>query len=207
MPPKPTDYSKTEIYKIIHENPNETFCYVGSTTNFNKRKWSHKSKCSNDKSECYNYNLYKTIRANGGWDCFRMVLVEAYPCNNSKEAYAREQHWIKELSANLNMINAYTDRKEYEKEYKKEYYETNKEKINKYHKKYRDTHKEEIKEYHKEYRDTHKEEIKEYNKERYENNKGKRSEKIECECGSIIRMDNMSRHCKTIKHKQYIQNN
>ena len=54
MPKIPIDYSKTIIYKIIcNDDPN--FLYVGSTTNYVKRKQQHKSTCSNEKDK--NYNL------------------------------------------------------------------------------------------------------------------------------------------------------
>ena len=42
MPKKAFDYSKTEIYKIIHCDPDKDFCYVGHTTNFTERKKCHK---------------------------------------------------------------------------------------------------------------------------------------------------------------------
>jgi hypothetical protein len=49
----------------------------------------------------------------------------------------------------------------------------------------------------KEYCEEHKEEIREKKKE-------KRKEKMTCECGSIIRKSDKSKHLKTIKHKNYI---
>ena len=38
MPKKAFDYGKTEIYKIIHVDPDVNFSYVGHTTNFVQRK-------------------------------------------------------------------------------------------------------------------------------------------------------------------------
>ena len=38
MPHKPTDYSKTIIYKIVCKNPEIKNTYVGSTTDFASRK-------------------------------------------------------------------------------------------------------------------------------------------------------------------------
>ena len=40
------DYKKTEMYKIICNNPEVTFTYVGHTTNFTVRKACHKSACT-----------------------------------------------------------------------------------------------------------------------------------------------------------------
>ena len=43
MPKTKTDYSKTVIYKIQHIE-DESLVYVGSTTNFTKRKSHHKKR-------------------------------------------------------------------------------------------------------------------------------------------------------------------
>jgi predicted GIY-YIG superfamily endonuclease len=46
MPKLPVDYSRIVIYKIEHiENPE--LVYVGSTTDFSKRKYQHKNNCNN----------------------------------------------------------------------------------------------------------------------------------------------------------------
>ena len=47
MPRTPIDYSKSVIYKIQHLEKDE-LVYVGSTTNFVKRKNKHKSCCKNE---------------------------------------------------------------------------------------------------------------------------------------------------------------
>ena len=46
MPKKAFDYGKTEIYKIIHVDPDIDLCYVGHTTNFVQRQKSHKKNCN-----------------------------------------------------------------------------------------------------------------------------------------------------------------
>ena len=46
MPKNPIDYSKTIIYKIQHIEKDDLI-YVGSTTNFTKRKSAHKACCIN----------------------------------------------------------------------------------------------------------------------------------------------------------------
>ena len=43
MPKTPIDYQKGIIYKIQHIEKLELF-YIGSTTNFNKRKQQHKNR-------------------------------------------------------------------------------------------------------------------------------------------------------------------
>ncbi len=78
-----------------------------------------------------------------------------------------------------------TDRKEY----KKQYYQDNKEYIINYQKEYRDNNKEDINKKKAEYREKNKEEI----------NK-KKAEKITCECGTIISKQRLAKHKKTKKH-------
>ena len=67
MPRTKTDYSKTIIYVIKCKNDDITEEYIGSTTNFTKRKYQHKSSCNNEKSKDYNQLKYKIIRENGGF--------------------------------------------------------------------------------------------------------------------------------------------
>ena len=45
---KMPDYTKTIIYKLINYDYPD-LVYVGSTTNFTKRKQGHKERCLNDK--------------------------------------------------------------------------------------------------------------------------------------------------------------
>lgn len=78
----------------------------------------------------------------------------------------------------------------------KEWRETFKEEIKEYEKQRYEANKEKILENRKEYRETFKEEISE-----------KRKEKYSCECGSIdIRKDDKARHERSIKHKKYLEN-
>ena len=74
------DFSKTVIYKIINYDFPDLI-YVGSTTNFIKRKYTHKrdTKKSNNK-------LYVNIRINGGWESWAMIKICDYPCLTSIEA-------------------------------------------------------------------------------------------------------------------------
>jgi len=88
MPKLPMDYSKCCIYKIEHID-DESLVYVGHTTSFDKRKTAHKNNCYNEKDKKYNLKLYQMIRENGGWDTFKMIEVEKYPCNDRREAERR----------------------------------------------------------------------------------------------------------------------
>jgi hypothetical protein len=104
MPKVEIDYSNTIIYKITCNNPNVTDSYVGHTTNFVQRKHAHKNGVTNEKSPCYSLKLYKTIRDNGGWDNWKMEMVQFYNCKNIYEAKIKEQEHFTELKASLNSI-------------------------------------------------------------------------------------------------------
>jgi len=154
MPRTPIDYSKTLIYKLEH-NVDKSLVYVGSTTDFKSRKREHKSVCKNEKSNRYNLKVYKMIRENGGWDSFQMLEIKKYPCKDSNEARAEEEHCRIELQATLNTVRAFRSKeqkKEQKKEQDKKYREVNKDKAKEESKKYREANKDKIKEYQKEYR-------------------------------------------------------
>ena len=88
MPKTAMDYSKCCIYKIEHIE-NESLVYVGHTTNFVKRKGQHKNSCKNENGKAFNLKLYQMIRDNGGFDMFKMIEVEKYPCKDKREAERR----------------------------------------------------------------------------------------------------------------------
>ena len=121
--PTPTDYSKCEIYKIICNDPKVDFLYVGHTTNWTKRKSKHKECCSKETHKEYNTHKYQLMRENGGWENFKMIFIEKYPCESNREAEAREQELMDELRANMNTNRAFGLDVEQCKKYQKEYYE------------------------------------------------------------------------------------
>jgi len=174
MPKLPIDYSKTVIYCIKCKDDNITEEYIGSTTDFIKRKYQHKTSCNNEKSKEYNQLKYKIIRENGGWDNWIMIELEKYSCNDKRESEKREEDIRIERKASLNMKKAFTTEEQI-KEYLKEYREQNKGKIKEYNKEYKKKYYEENKEKINEYN-------KEYQKEYYEENKKK---EYICSCGWI----------------------
>ena len=66
------DYAKTIIYKLINYDYPD-LVYVGSTTNFTKRKQKHKESCLNEKSKKHNLKVYTNIRENDGWENWSMI--------------------------------------------------------------------------------------------------------------------------------------
>ncbi len=129
------NYNKSTIYKLCCKDTEITDEYVGSTTNFNRRKACHKSKCHSETGHSYNYRVYECIRDNGGWDNWDMVEIEKYCASDKNDLHKRERYWIEILKSNLNkQIPSKTkdEIKEYQKEYWEEYYEKNQEKIKEY---------------------------------------------------------------------------
>jgi hypothetical protein len=200
MPKTPIDYSKTIIYKLVHnEDYDNANIYIGSTTDFIKRKWGHKTRYYNENSQFHNLKIYQYIRENGGWECFNMIEIEKYPCNDGNEARAREEYWKCYFNSQLNSRKAFrTDEQNiiYKKEYAKEYVEQ---------------HKDKIKEQQQLKYENNKEYILNKVKTYYENNKDKinenRKDKIMCECGCLTTKINIIRHHKTKKHIDLINKN
>ena len=104
MPKKEIDYSNTIIYKITCKEPSVTELYVGHTTNFVQRKHAHKQNCINDKASNYKYKLYEVIRDNGGWNNWRMEIVNFFNCKDHYEARIKEQEYFVSLNATLNSV-------------------------------------------------------------------------------------------------------
>jgi hypothetical protein len=176
------NYENSVIYKIYCKDENIKDVYVGSTTNFQKRKWAHKTKCCNTKSECYNRYVYKFIRENGNWENWNFEILEKVKCKDIKELHLYERKWFDKMNSTLNCDVPNRTRKEWRKDNrdrlnkkKKEYYQKNKHK----------------------------------NKEYYEKNKEvilkKRYEKVICEkCGFISMKQNLKRHQKSRNCKRII---
>lgn len=128
------NYQNGMIYKIAHRY--SPYVYIGSTTNFNRRKSQHKHHCVNEKSDHYNQKVYQTIRELGGWNNFEMVLVAKCPCDDKMELHAKEFEYQQLFDVNMNTRDACSGcdpsdpeyKKKYEKnrEYQRKYYEKNK---------------------------------------------------------------------------------
>jgi len=184
MPKTAIDYSNTIIYKLINYDCPENV-YVGSTTNWTKRKQSHKHGATNSKYKGYNGKVYKIIRENGGWESWNMIEIKRFACANKRDAEAEEDKIMQELKANMNSCRSYvtkTDIKDYMKqyaddnketimEYKKNYYHENKKIIKVKQKKYCELNKTKMSENKKAYYESHKEGIKQYNDAYREANK------------------------------------
>jgi hypothetical protein len=203
---KKIDYSKTVIYKIVCNDILITDIYIGSTTNFVKRKCAHKNRINDPKHS--HYKIYTTIRDNGGWENWQMIEIEKYPCADGNESRARERYWFEELQAKLNTNTPFREQGEYMKEYK----EKNKEHIKEQTKEYREQNREKVLQRYKDYDLANKEKRSIASKERYHKNIDKIKEAnrqtIFCECcNKNITKIYKNRHEKTQGHIDNAKNN
>mgnify|MGYP003652531592 CR=1 FL=1 len=181
------NYNNALIYKLCCKDTNIKEVYIGSTTNFTRRKHNHKSSCINEKNKKYNNKKYEFIRNNGGWENWDMVLIEKVNCNDKLELHKIERDHIEKFNSFLNCNSPIINKKEileYKKEYREknrnkilEYREKNREEILKKNKEYYLLNKEEILKKNKEYREKNREEILQNNKEYYLLNKDKISKR------------------------------
>jgi len=101
MPKVDIDYSNTIIYKITCKDETITDVYVGHTTNFVQRKYAHKIGCSNNNNNC---KLYQVIRDNGGWENWKMEIIDVINCKDVYEARKKEQEYSVLVKTTLNSI-------------------------------------------------------------------------------------------------------
>lgn len=92
------------FYKIAIKDTKH--CYIGSTTNLNKRLNSHKNSCYNYLQPNYHFKLYEVIREHGGWQNVICSIVGSQQVENRSEAMIQEQKYIVQHKANLNSMSA-----------------------------------------------------------------------------------------------------
>ena len=168
MPLTKVDYSKTIIYKIQHREIDELL-YVGSTTDFTRRKAQHKRACNNVNGRHYNMKIYKMIRDNGGFDCFNMTIIKEFPCENKRQVETEEDKIMRQTKANMNSYRAFATPEDLKKNLE-QYRLEHKEQIVERKKQYYQLHKEQIAEYQKQYDKLHKEQKLERQKQYYKQN-------------------------------------
>jgi hypothetical protein len=179
-------YNESTIYKLCCKDVNVTDEYVGSTTNFYRRKNEHKRRCNNENLDGYNCPVYICIRDNGNWTNWDMVEVEKYEATDKQDLHKRERYWIETLKSSLN--------KQIPTRTNEEYYKDNREVVLKKVKIYQESNKEAIVTRKKKYYESNKETI---------NDKLRVS--ITCECGTIINKSGLSQHKKSKKHLKLME--
>lgn len=101
------------VYKIF--SPICSDFYIGSTKDPQDRIEHHNKNLRVQNTHMYNYKLYETMRTIGT-DWYFEVLEQDYVVDN-EERRKLEQKWINSLKPTLNMRNAYSDKKMYDREW------------------------------------------------------------------------------------------
>lgn len=174
-------YQNGKIYKIWNDEYSK--CYIGSTCqSLSKRFSAHKSDykyyIEGKKPVTSTFELFKHY----GVENCKIELVENYPCNTKEELLAREGHYIRKDEC-LNKRVAGRDKKQRYVENKQYYYEKD-----------------------KTYRINNPEKISEKKHRYWLKHRDRFLSKYECECGSVLSLCHKSKHLKTNKHQQYLQN-
>lgn len=204
-------YSRAKIYKIYSHQDSEMI-YIGATTKkyLCQRMESHKANYKAWKNGLKNKLTSFDIFDKYGIENCVIELLENFPCESKDELNAREGYYIKKIECVNRIIPGRTQ---------KEYYKDNFETIKLNQKKYKENNNEKIKKYKNEWNEKNKEKNNNY-KRNWENKnihkvkesrkknqwKWKVNKQYYCECGSQIRNGEKSRHIKTIKHTEYMNN-
>ena len=114
------NFENSVIYKLCCKDPTIKEVYVGSTTNFRKRKNQHKECCTNVNSKKHAYPVYNYIRENGGWENWDMVQVAEVNPKDKRELHATERQYVERLGATLNRQVPTKTRKQYYDDHKSE---------------------------------------------------------------------------------------
>lgn len=176
------NYQNSIIYKLCCKDPTITDIYIGSTTNFIRRKCQHKYSTTNVNSKEYEFYNYVFIRGNGGWDNWSMIEIEKVNVSDKRELEKKEREYIEKFNASLNKKIPTRTR-------------TGKENYQIY------------KSYHDNYQNMNQEQLRQKKKVYYHANKSKLNKKFDCECGGKYTHQSKKIHVKTIMHKQFIKNN
>ena len=193
------------VYKIVCLS-NPDLVYVGSTANFYNRRIAHKTRCNNPNDKSHNSRFYLTMRENGGWENWNMVIIDEQKQLTLIKSRMIEEEWRLKLNANLNSIRCFTtdEEKKEQHKYTKEHYERNQDNILKKQRERYEKNKDTICEKQKEYREKNKDIIRAKSKEYYEKNREnilkKDKVKVTCVCGCVTNKSDLPRHMKTPKH-------
>ena len=215
MEGKINNYNNGKIYFLMNNINHEIF-YIGSTTqNLRARLTHHKNHAFYFNSGCYdcykcNYIRLMNINDSSGYNNISIHAIEEYPCNSKDELFIRERYWMELFNPSCNTfkpMNTKEEKREYMKEYHKNYENDNRDIIREYKKQYYEENKNIILEHRHQYYEKNKNIILELNKKYYEKNIEKYKQKILCDCGEYYTIKCKLRHQRTQLHRDIMRMN
>ena len=96
--------NEVQIYKIYCKDPKIKYIYVGSTTNSIKTRYYHKKTVNTSKAP-----LYNIINENGGWENWKMEILEKFICNTYDEVKEKETKWKTIFEQTLNDSHSFPE--------------------------------------------------------------------------------------------------
>ena len=202
---KDNRYEHGKIYKLI-DNTTGMF-YIGSTalSRLDHRLRKHIERSKHDKYK--NTKLYKQFtfdKLKSGE--IKIIQLAEINVKNKRELEKLENEYIEKEINNVLCLNTHKSFLSYEDKVIRNF---------KYQEKYREENKDILREKHKEYRKQNHEHYLQYDRERLKNEERRqynieksrkfRNKLYVCVCGSTFKMDAKSKHFKTKKHQQYMQ--
>jgi len=175
------NYQNGKIYKIT--SPNTEKVYIGSTCiDLDKRLKRHINdyKIYLEGKRRY-ITSFEIIKEN---DC-EITLLENVNCNNKKELHLKERKYIDEIKC----VNKFKPLRGV-----KEWYKDNRVRLLEKQKKYQQKNRAKRILY-----------IQEYERKNKDKIEARKSEKITCVCGVVIRKDSKARHIKSKKHITFME--
>jgi hypothetical protein len=168
-----TDLSNCYIYHIVDKE--NIVHYVGSTSNMNSRKSSHRYRCNTEHDKKYHLDIYQYIRNNGGFDNFEILPIRKLEnISNKTELLIAEQAEMNKFSNLKNKNGSYRTKEESKKqknEYNRQYREKNKDQIHEKAHQYYESKKEQRLEYQRNYIEKNKDQLNEKRRQKYQQKK------------------------------------
>jgi hypothetical protein len=179
------------VYRIDGLLPGIDETYVGITKDMERRERTHRMDSMTRTSKVYRY-----IRKHGGWENFKMTVIDVKDCIDHDSETCLEGYWIIQTGATLNtQVPGRT---------RKQYLADNRVRIAEHRRDYYVENKEQIAEKAADYYEKNKERFADYYEKNKENIQARRSVMHACSCGGKYKTSSKAKHHRTKKHQDYL---
>jgi hypothetical protein len=174
--------AEPKIYRLYNERLNLT--YYGSTIRPIERRF-------NNHKVALKGGQYTSKLLFEEGDDVTCDVIEYVDCLDKATLLKRERYYIENFDCVNKFIPTRTG---------SEYYRDNKERIKEYHYENKEKRNEKCREYYKNNKDKNKQ----YRDDNKEKIRERETQKIECECGSVVMRGDIAKHRKTKKHQKFM---